>query len=87
MKGSIRLIRALEWYQVVGQELIGEIALPELAISHLEQLFGVQEDDPLYFNMYRVNENHVSLMKEHLQHEFNFQRFSYFISCTAISNK
>ena len=44
MKGTIRLIRALEWYQIVGQELIGEITLPDLDVSHLEQLFGVQEN-------------------------------------------
>ncbi len=75
-QGSFELI--LNWYKVNGKNLVGEEKLSELSIRKLLNILG----NPLWNQMYHcwtVELKHMPELQPFVEHEFNPDKFVYFI--------
>ncbi|MEZ4699787.1 MAG: hypothetical protein R2834_05620 [Rhodothermales bacterium] len=78
-----RVIRVLEWYEKEGVDLVGEVALPTLTLSVLEGLFGVQKDDPFFYNKYEVLPAHAEVLQGFTTVTIELDNYAYLVACYA----
>ena len=77
----IDFVRVLEAYDKDGDTLLVEHNLTNLPISFLEELFGKQPNDPLFFNPYEITEKHLDRLTKYVATPIEISKYDYFIAC------
>jgi hypothetical protein len=75
MKSIVRRLRA---YQKDGDDLVIEIELPPLEITYLQNLFGIEKDDPMY-DAYDVHEKQKVELEKYIDTEIYIDKYDYFL--------
>ena len=79
MKEQDAMAYVLEWYERVGEALVGEEELKELTLDELQRLFGVQKTDPMY-EMFEVDERRARALQRHVEHTIDLRQHEYFVT-------
>lgn len=72
------IVRKLRGYEKNGDALILEIKLPPLDISYLQNLFGIDKDNPMY-DAYEVHEKQKIVLEKYITEEIDLDRYDYFL--------
>ncbi|MCB1590981.1 MAG: hypothetical protein KDI90_00880 [Alphaproteobacteria bacterium] len=64
--------------------LVQELPLPDIPLLELQKLFSIAGDNPMY-DCYPITIANVSFFKKWVDQEFNFERYEYFLECSAKS--
>jgi len=76
LKGQYQFI--LNWYKINGKNLLDEEVLEDLQINTLMKILG----NPIWNNIYHcwaVENKHMPNLQAYTKHEFNPDKFTYFI--------
>lgn len=74
--------RYLQWYDKASEWAVGSEDLKGIDLQALQQLFGVQQNDPMY-DCWEVNEEHLPRIQECVSHAINLKQYDYFIEACA----
>jgi len=74
-------IRMVEAYDISTDELVYEERVGDISIKDLKKIFGQQEDDPLYFNVYEINESNVDFFKNKVHRKIELNKYAYYLAC------
>ncbi len=73
------LVRVIEYFSNETDELIGELNLPQVELSELQRLWGAPPDEPMV-ECFSIEEEQAPFFREFAGIEFDFARYSYFLS-------
>jgi hypothetical protein len=76
-----RLKRSLSCFRNSDDRMDHEIALDHVDFEVLKRIVGPAGDDPDMIFEYNVTPEMAEALKEHIQEEFDYSQFSYFVSC------
>ena len=70
--------RAIAFYDNQTELHINSIPI-KIDLDILTQLFQPAENDPLLYDCYEITKEISSLLKKHIDFDFDFNRFSYYL--------
>jgi len=76
----MRAERTLSYFSKVDERLVGEYPLDGVDLSLLQDLFGVEDDDPMY-EVYLVGPSQASALQPFVPEPIALQRYDYFVDC------
>ncbi len=65
------------FYDRASDELIGEVLLPQLTLSRLQDNLCIDKDNPMY-DCFQVKPVHVDFFKSITDIHFEFEKYDYF---------
>jgi hypothetical protein len=79
---DIKLV--LNWYEIKGNNLIGDEAIQNMSVHEILSLFQT----PLWNNLYQcwaVCHAHIDTLQNNVLHKINTKKYSYFVEIYRIS--
>jgi len=70
--------RVIRYFDKVTEGYIDEIILPPIPIEHLQKIFRVAPDNPMY-DSYPIDKAQKRFFNKYFHFEFNFDHFDYFL--------
>ena len=81
---SPEVVRKLVWFEKnPGERMVGETILVEMALSRLQDAFGVEANNPM-FDSWPVEAVHLEFLKQHTTIEINTSKCDYFVEAEAV---
>ena len=80
---SIKLV--LNWYEIKGNNLIGEEIIKDINSDDILKLFKTPFWNRLY-HCWVVKKNHIKILQKHVGHKINTAEYCYFVEIINISN-
>lgn len=76
--------RVLRWFEKEADDLVGEKVLDNVKLEHLQKLFGISPENPMY-DCYRVETSkQIDFLQQFLNTEIDMQSYEYFVECDAV---
>ncbi|MEO8900151.1 MAG: hypothetical protein ABI488_01040 [Polyangiaceae bacterium] len=76
--------RWLRWFDLVDDSLAGESVLAKASLPELQDLFGVDRDNPMY-DCFPVDAKHVQYLQSLVAVPIELARFAYFVEADAVA--
>jgi hypothetical protein len=81
--GSSFFIRMIRWYEKEGDQLVGELSLPNIRLTELQELFNESPDD-LMFECYLISDQQANYFQQKINQKLDLDSYDYFLDCDAI---
>jgi hypothetical protein len=81
--GSSFFTRMIRWYEKEGDQLAGELSLPNIKLTELQELFHESSDD-LMFECYLINDQQANYFQQKINQKLDLDSYDYFLDCDAI---
>lgn len=81
--GSSFFIRMIRWYEKEGDQLVGELSLPNISLTELQELFHESPDD-LMFECYLISDQQANYFQQKINQKLDLDSYDYFLDCDAI---
>jgi hypothetical protein len=75
------IVRVIEWYEIDGDELVGEEEVHGLTPATMTSLFGHNSQDPLFYNKYEIDNSHVSVIEQFVAKKIDLKKYVYLLAC------
>lgn len=76
--------RVLRWFEKEADDLVGEKVLDNLKLKHLQKLFSIPPENPMY-DCYRVETYEpIDFLQQFLNTEIDTESYEYFVECDAV---
>ena len=76
--------RVLRWFEKEGNDLVGEKLITNVSLEHLQKLFGIESENPMY-DCYPVESSEqINYFQNLLNFEFDTKSYEYFLECDMI---
>ena len=76
-------IRMIRWYEKEGDQLVGELPLPNIRLTELQELFQ-ESPDNLMFECYVISPRQADYFQQKLKQKLDLDDYDYFIDCDAL---
>ncbi|RNC79858.1 MAG: hypothetical protein ED557_12020 [Balneola sp.] len=86
LKHDVPIIRMLEAYEGVGKDLVYKEELKDIKEDELVDLFGYQENDPLFYDLYEVNSSNYVFFQKKVTRKIELDKYLYVIACYQAPN-
>lgn len=73
------LVRVVEYFSNETDELVGEFALPQVALAELQKIWNAPPDEPIV-ECFSIEEEQAQFFRELAGIEFDFRQYSYFMA-------
>ena len=73
------LVRVVEYFSNETDELVGEVALPQVELSELRRLWDAPPGEPMV-ECFSIEEEQAPFFRELAGIEFDFARYSYYLA-------
>lgn len=80
-KHKVPIVRMIEAYKNINEGLIYEEELNSVTEEDLEKIYGYQEKDPLFYDVYEINESNVKYFENKVNHPIELEKYLYVIAC------
>lgn len=80
---NIQVLRMLRWYEKEANQLIGELSLPNIELTELQELFQ-ESPDNLMFECYAIGSRQAYYFQQKVKPKLNLDDYDYFIDCDAL---
>jgi hypothetical protein len=86
MSKLIRTERFITYFNVNDDDMVGEINIDAIPLEKLLKIVKANEDDPLLYDQYPLNQNQVTDINNLLPEkvEFDLDKYEYFLECGGI---
>ena len=81
--GSSFFTRMIRWYEKKGDQLVGELSLPNISLTELQELFHESPDD-LMFECYLISDQQANYFQQKINQKLDLDSYDYFLDCDAI---
>lgn len=79
-----KINRVLRWFEKEGDELVGEKVIPNFNLEHLQKLFGIDSENPMY-DCYLVEfAEQINYLQNILNFELNTKSYDYLVECDMV---
>jgi hypothetical protein len=76
--------RLLRWFEKEGNNLVGEKILDDVKLEHLQKIFGIPPENPMY-DCYPVESSEqIEYFQKLLNCKIEPQSYEYFVECDAV---
>jgi hypothetical protein len=76
-----KIDRVLRWFEKGGDDLVGEKAINNVNLEHLQKLFKIEPENPMY-DCYSVESlEQINYLQSLLNFKLNRKSYDYFIEC------
>ncbi len=76
-----KIDRVLRWFEKEGDDLVGEKAINNVNLEHLQKLFKIEPENPMY-DCYSVESTEqINYLQSLLNFELDTKSYDYFIEC------
>lgn len=76
--------RVLRWFEREGDDLVGEKIISNVDLEHLQKLFGIDLENPMY-DCYPVESaQQINYFQNLLNLELDTKSYDYFVECDRI---
>ena len=82
----MKIERVISWFDKRNEDLIGEFNVDFISIDILKGIFNPPVEDPLLYNPYDINIEEVNSLKEYINIDFEFDKYTYQIDCFQVEN-
>ena len=76
-------VRMIRWYEKEGNQLIGELSLPNIELAELQKLFQ-ENPNNLMFEGYAIGPRQADYFQQKVKQKLNLDEYDYFIDCDAL---
>jgi hypothetical protein len=76
--------RWLRWFELEGDNLVGEVPILGASLSELQVIFGAPTDSPM-FDSYQVGSQNIERVRALVAEPIDLARFAYFVEADAIA--
>ena len=81
---KLKVNRVLRWFNREGDDLVGEKIISNLNLEHLQKLFGIDLENPMY-DCYPVESaQQINYFQNLLNLELDTKSYDYFVECDRI---
>lgn len=77
----MKIERIISWFDRADEELIGEFNIDFIPLDILKGIFSPPIEDPLMYNPYDINIEESEILKNYVDIEFEFDKYTYQIDC------
>lgn len=81
-----RVVRVIEAFGKLSEELVEEISLSEVPLETLQEIFDVPKEDPMY-DCWVIDESKYSLLRPYVGKPLDLNKFDYFLTCCAVDHE
>jgi hypothetical protein len=76
-----KIERVLRWFEKEGDELVGEKVISNVNLEHLQKLFGIDSENPMYDCYLVESAEQMNYLQNLLNFELDTESYDYFIEC------
>jgi hypothetical protein len=78
--------RVLRWFEKEGDNLVGEKIIDNVSLEHLQKLFEVDSENPMY-DCYPVESaEQINYLQSLLNFELDTQSYDYLVECDLVES-
>ena len=79
-----KIARVLRWFEKEGDDLVGEEVINNINLKHLQKLFKIDPENPMY-DCYPVESaEQINYMQSLLNFELDTKSYDYFVECDLV---
>lgn len=79
-----KIDRVLRWFEKEGDDLVGEEVINNINLKHLQNLFKIDPENPMY-DCYSVESaEQINYMQSLLNFELDTKSYDYFVECDLV---
>ena len=77
------IIRSIKWFDKKTEYIVSKEVLKNLSVDDLRAIIGLPYDpeDPELYDVYDITQEAADKLKAHMQHQFDFESYDYFLYC------
>ena len=73
--------RCISFYEKDGESYIGDFNVDFLSFDFLSSLFKPPKNDPLLYDVYKINAKLALEIQKKIDFTFDFDKYDYFLEC------